>query len=99
MQFARYAPVAREEKRAEAELEELYRRRSSDSWLHRLRRKLEPPAPFVMNPDEPTDFPLGRWNLYIGGAGQRLSGYVNLDLIALSGVDIAADAARLPFGF
>jgi SAM-dependent methyltransferase len=50
-----------------------------------------------MNPAEPKDFPLGRWNLYIGGAGRVVPGYVNLDLFALPGVNVAADAERLPF--
>ena len=50
-----------------------------------------------MNPAEPKDFPLGRWNLYIGGAGRRVDGYVNLDLFAMPGVDVAADAEQLPF--
>ena len=50
-----------------------------------------------MNPAEPKDFPLGRWNLYLGGAGSRPAGYVNLDLFAVPGVDVAADAERLPF--
>jgi len=50
-----------------------------------------------MNPDEPKDFPLGRWNLYIGGAGRTVEGCVNLDLLAMPGVDVAADAAQLPF--
>ena len=50
-----------------------------------------------MNPREPTDFPLGRWNLYIGGAGRTVPGYVNLDLFPMPGVDIAADAEALPF--
>src|SRR5260370_23687789 len=76
-------------------LEERYRRRESRG---RLRRLLEPPATFVMNPREPTDFPLGRWNLYIGGAGRVVPGYVNLDLFPMPGVDIAADAELLPFG-
>ena len=40
---------------------------------------------------------MGRWNLYVGGAGARPEGYVNLDLFALPGVDVAADAERLPF--
>jgi SAM-dependent methyltransferase len=71
---------------------EQYRKRRS-----RWRRVFEPPAPLVMNPDEPKDFPLGRWNLYIGGAGRTVEGYVNLDLLAVPGVDVAADAARLPF--
>ena len=50
----------------ETDLEKLYRTRASHDWRHRLQRMLEPPAPFVMNPAEPKDFPLGRWNLYIG---------------------------------
>jgi SAM-dependent methyltransferase len=76
------------------DLRQVYRRRAARSWL---RRALEPPAPFVMNPREPKDFPLGRWNLYIGGAGRAVSGYVNLDLFAVPGVDVAADAHKLPF--
>ena len=58
---------------------------------------LTPPDPFVTNPWEPKDFPLGRWNLYIGGAGRSVPGYVNLDLFPMSGVDVAADAEQLPF--
>jgi SAM-dependent methyltransferase len=50
-----------------------------------------------MNPREPTDFPLGRWNLYIGGAGRAVEGYVNLDLCAMPGVDVLGDAQALPF--
>src|SRR5215831_5612131 len=76
-------------------LEERYRRRESRG---RLRRLLEPPAPFVMDPREPADFPLGRWNLYLGGAGRIVPGYVNLDLFAQAGVDVQANAERLPFG-
>ncbi len=56
-----------------------------------------PPRPLIMNPREPKDFPLGRRNLYIGGAGARPKGYVNIDLLAVPGVDVACDAARLPF--
>src|SRR5262245_44199578 len=78
-------------------LEQRYRQRESRNWPSRLRRALEPPAPFVMNPDEPSGFPLGRWNLYIGGAGRHVAGYVNLDLFPMPGVDIAADAEALPF--
>jgi SAM-dependent methyltransferase len=81
----------------ETDLEKLYRTRASHDWRHRLQRMLEPPAPFVMNPAEPKDFPLGRWNLYIGGAGRSVPGYVNIDLFALPGVDVAADAEQLPF--
>ena len=50
-----------------------------------------------MNPSEPRDFPLGRWNLYIGGAGSRAPGYVNVDMVLLPGVDALADAQHLPF--
>jgi SAM-dependent methyltransferase len=50
-----------------------------------------------MNPREPRDFPLGRWNLYIGGAGRAVPGYVNLDIAVVPGVDVAADAECLPF--
>jgi len=50
-----------------------------------------------MNPREPRDFPLGRWNLYLGGAGRVVKGYVNLDLFIVPGVDVAADAECLPF--
>jgi SAM-dependent methyltransferase len=82
---------------SETYLETVYRRRSSRHWRDRLFRALQPPAPFIMNPAEPTDFPLGRWNLYIGGAGRTVGGYVNLDLFALPGVDVTADAEQLPF--
>ena len=79
------------------DLEALYRRRSATTFSARLRRLLTPPDPFIMNPAEPLDFPLGRRNLYIGGAGRAVPGYVNLDLFAMPGVDIAADAECLPF--
>ncbi len=74
-----------------------YLRRTSSRWRDRLRRALEPPRPYVLNPREAIDAPLGRWNLYIGGAGVQVSGYVNLDIVAIPGVDVAADAECLPF--
>jgi SAM-dependent methyltransferase len=82
---------------SETDLEALYRKRASPRWRDRLFRLVQPPAPFIMNPAEPKDFPLGRWNLYIGGAGRVVEGYVNLDLFALPGVNVAADAEQLPF--
>lgn len=50
-----------------------------------------------MNPAEPNNFPLGRWNLYVGGAGRKVEGYVNLDLFAVPGVGVCGDVERLPF--
>jgi SAM-dependent methyltransferase len=78
-------------------MEQAYRRRSSKRFRDRLRRALEPPQLLIHNPREPRAFPLGRWNLYIGGAGRTVPGYINLDLFAIPGVDVAADAAKLPF--
>jgi SAM-dependent methyltransferase len=78
-------------------MEDVYRRRLSHSWRDRIWRALQPPAPYLLNPHEPTDFPLGRWNLYIGGAGRSVSGFVNLDLVPMPGVNVAADAELLPF--
>ena len=80
-----------------SELEALYRRRTSHRWCDRLVRLLLPPAPYVQNAAEPKDYPLGRWNLYIGGAGRAVPGYVNLDLFAIPGIDVAANAEQLPF--
>jgi SAM-dependent methyltransferase len=62
-----------------------------------LRRALTPPLPLIHNPREPRDFPLGRRNLYIGGAHRRVPGYVNLDILLVPGVDVAGDAEQLPF--
>ena len=75
----------------------LYERRTSRRLVDRIRRALEPPHPFVMNSGENIVAPLGRWNLYIGGGGCFVDGYVNLDLCGLPGVNVVADAARLPF--
>ena len=73
------------------ELIEEYRQRQSMRFVDRLERALEPPEPLVRNPREPLDFPLGKWNLYIGGAGRTVAGYVNLDLFPVPGVDVAAE--------
>lgn len=70
----------------------------ADKRGRRWYRWLQPPAPLVHNPDEVRfQPPLGRWNLYIGGAGTHVDGYVNLDLFPLDGVDVAASAEQLPF--
>ena len=75
------------------DLRQLYRERAESNWL----RFLAPPPPLIHNPSEPSDFPMGKWNLYVGGAGREVAGYVNLDLFAVPGVDVAADAGLLPF--
>jgi SAM-dependent methyltransferase len=79
-------------------IQNLYRARYSTHWKDRLRRWLSPPDPFIANPREDTiEAPLGKWNLYIGGAGCRVPGYVNIDLFPLVGVDVVASAEQLPF--
>ncbi len=78
-------------------MQEVYARRNAGDWRSRLYRALKPPPPFIHNPGEPLHFPLGRWNLYVGGGGADPEGYVNLDLFPLPGVDVAADAEQLPF--
>ena len=82
----------------ENRVEQLYRQRNPTGWTSRLARLLRPPDPFITNRRElEIDAPLGRWNLYIGGAGSRVDGYVNIDLFALPGLDVVADAEQLPF--
>jgi SAM-dependent methyltransferase len=77
---------------------QLYQQRTSSRWTSRLARMLHPPQPLIANPRElPIDSPLGRWNLYIGGAGSRVDGDVNVDLFPLPGVDVVANAEQLPF--
>jgi len=78
-------------------MQEVYERRWSKRWRDRLWNLVQPPLPLVANPGERIDFPLGRWNLYIGGAGRTPPGCINLDLIAVPGVDVIGDAEALPF--
>ena len=80
-----------------ASVKQLHRRRNPRTLPERFCSLLRPPEPLVVNPREAIDAPLGRWNLYIGGGGCQTPGYVNIDLFALPGVDVAADAERLPF--
>lgn len=74
-----------------------YLDRAALGWKNRVVRFLRPPDLFIMNPDEPLDWPMGRWNLYVGGAGVRPDGYINIDVVGVSGVDVVADAVHLPF--
>lgn len=80
-----------------ARMREAYERRHSRHWTRRLYRLIQPPLPLIMNPREPQHYPLGRWNLYVGGGGCTVPGYVNIDLIPTPGVDVVADAEMLPF--
>jgi SAM-dependent methyltransferase len=77
-----------------ARMEATYSRRRSPSWL----RKLYPPEPVYVNPAAPP-LPEARpgVHLWIGGAGLELPGFVNLDVTPAPGVDLIANAARLPF--
>ncbi len=78
-------------------MQDVYAGRSARDWSSRLYRALLPPDPFIRNSAEPLHFPLGRWNLYVGGGGSKPEGYVNIDLFPLPGVDVVADAESLPF--
>lgn len=79
-------------------VEQLYRRRTSSRWQDRLWRILQPPDPFLADPAElKVSAPLGRRNLYIGGAGSIVDGYINMDIARLPGVDAVASAEQMPF--
>ena len=79
------------------DLQARYPRRASRHGRDRLFRLVQPPALLIMNPAEPKDFPLGRWNLYVGGAGRAVPGCINIDLFAMPGVDVVADTGQLLF--
>ncbi len=78
------------------QLNHQYAVRNAQTIAARLKRLFSPPAPLIHNPSEPR-FPLGNHNLYLGGAGRQVHGYINLDIVAMPGVDVAADAHFLPF--
>lgn len=79
-------------------MEEEYARRREAGLGARLERALTPPLPVYHNPAEP---PLPRradgLNLWLGGGGRETPGFVNLDLGPFPGVDLVAQAGRLPF--
>jgi SAM-dependent methyltransferase len=73
------------------------RRSRTEPREGRLRRLLEPPAPLIMNPAEPAGYRLGRWNLYLGGGGRYIGGFVNYDSTPALGVEVAGRSEQLPF--
>lgn len=73
---------------------EYERRRNRGSWI----RKFYPPEPVYVNPDAPPlPVPGPGMNVWIGGAGLQLPGFVNLDIAPVAGVDVVSNASRLPF--
>jgi SAM-dependent methyltransferase len=88
----RYAVLLESERGAQ--MQTIYLRRRTPNWL----RKLYPPEPVYVNPSAPP-LPAARpgMHLWIGGAGLDLPGFVNLDVAVVPGVDVVANAARLPF--
>lgn len=75
-----------------------YRERASVALGARLKRVLSPPRPLVHNPAEPA-LPCrpGSRNLYLGGGGRSVPSFFNLDIAMFPGVDVVANAERLPF--
>ncbi|MGH9324410.1 MAG: methyltransferase domain-containing protein [Vicinamibacteria bacterium] len=92
----RFAPLLAET--SGQQMEVLYARRTRSDWRQRLFRALSPPAPVYHNPAEPP-LPVteGGLNLFLGGGGSRTPGFVNVDLAPFFGVDLVANAGRLPF--
>ncbi len=81
-----------------AAMEARYGERESSAFTARLKRMLRPPLPLVHNPAEPRLSGLaGSRNLWIGGGGRSTPGFFNLDIGHFAGVDLEANAERLPF--
>ncbi len=81
-----------------ARMEEQYARRHGREFGSRLFRTLSPPEPVYVDPGAP---PLPEadhgMNLWLGGGGLDTGGFVNIDLSPFYGVDLVANAGRLPF--
>lgn len=74
-----------------------YSERASTGAAARLKRALRPPLPLVHNRAEPRLAPPpGALTLYIGGGGRQVPGCFNLDIGLFRGVDLVANAERLP---
>lgn len=82
---------------AGSEMAGRYAERASGSAAARIKRALRPPLPLVHNPSEPRlPCPPGSNNLWIGGGGQTIPGFCNLDIGLFPGVDLVANAEHLP---
>ena len=89
------ATLARDEA---ADMKAEYERRSESRGFTKAIRKLYPPEPVYVNPEAPPlPGPRGELSLWLGGAGLHLPGFVNVDLVPATGVDLLANVARLPF--
>jgi SAM-dependent methyltransferase len=78
-------------------MKEQYARRKRNRPIG-LHRKLYPPEPVFVNPAAPPlPQPTGALSLWLGGAGLHLPGFVNVDVCPAGGVDVIANASRLPF--
>jgi len=77
-----------------AQMQASYARRRERNWM----RKFYPPEPVYVNPKAPP-LPVSRPGvcIWIGGAGLDLPGFVNVDVAPVPGVNIVANASRLPF--
>jgi SAM-dependent methyltransferase len=76
------------------QMQATYERRRSRAWS----RKLYPPEPVYVNPTAPPmPAPRPGAHLWIGGAGLDLPGFINMDVAPVAGVDVVANASRLPF--
>jgi SAM-dependent methyltransferase len=76
------------------QMQAAYLLRQTPRWI----RNLYPPLPVYVNPLAPPFLVGGPGlNLWIGGAGLVLPGFVNVDVAPVPGVDVIANGARLPF--
>lgn len=78
-----------------SQMQATYAARRERSWV----KKLYPPEPVYVNPAAPP-LPVARpggASVWVGGAGLQLPGFVNIDIAAVPGVDVVANASRLPF--
>src|SRR2546423_11041200 len=75
-----------------------YERRTRNGLVEKIARALRPPLPVYTNPKAPPlPQPKGALSLWLGGGGLHLPGFVNLDVALTGGVDLLANASRLPF--